>query len=559
MYTRFFGLTDKPFAITPDPRYLFMSEQHSEALAHLVYGISESGGFIQLTGEVGTGKTTLVRTVLGRLPAEVDVALILNPQLTSLEFLVAICEELGTPPPEDGTSARSLVDTLNRHLLAAHARGRRTILLVDEAQNLSADVLEQLRLLTNLETAKQKLLQVILIAQPELRDILARDELRQLAQRVTGRYHLEPLSRDETGLYIDHRLKVAGALGEIFDAGAKQDVFELSGGVPRIINVICDRAMLGAYSRDTRSIGKSLVAQAAAEVSGQKFTAGLLKWAVPLLGIVGAGIIALGIWSLVTQQRRSPPELLSVPLEAAKPDTGGEVPRTAEQSVGDSEAIASRPLEDLLIESSAYTDTNTAMATLFGLWGIKYRDGSGTACSQAEAAGLSCLFQRGSWTGIRQLDRPVILTLSDRNGNTHQPVLVSLDDDKGELAFGDTRSVHSIDEIQKLWFGEYLLIWRPPNGNAKSIKPGMRDDNVRWLRQSLAAIDGEYHPDTIASTDLDYFDDELEQRLMDFQRQHRLKVDGLAGQQTQIIINSSLKPDGTPRLAKDTDPNRTGS
>jgi general secretion pathway protein A len=559
MYTRFFGLTEKPFAITPDPRYLFMSEQHGEALAHLVYGISESGGFIQLTGEVGTGKTTLVRTVLGRLPAEVDVALILNPQLTSLEFLIAICEELDTPPPQDRASARSLVDTLNRHLLAAHARGRRTILLVDEAQNLSADVLEQLRLLTNLETAKQKLLQVILIAQPELRDILAREELRQLAQRVTGRYHLEPLSREETGLYIDHRLKVAGALGEIFDAGAKQDIFELSGGVPRIINVICDRAMLGAYSRDTRSIGKSLVAQAAAEVSGQKFTAGLLKWGVPLLGIVGAGIIALGIWSLVNQQRGSPPELLTVPLEAAKSDAGGEVRPNSEQVGGGSETVASRPLEDLLIESSAFTDTNTAMATLFRLWGIEYRDGSGTACSQAEAAGLSCLFQRGSWTGIRQLDRPVILTLSDRNGNTHQPVLVSLDGDKGELAFGDTRSVHSIDEIQKLWFGEYLLIWRPPNGNAKSIKPGMRDENVRWLRQSLAAIDSEYHPETIASADLDYFDGELEQRLMDFQRRHRLKVDGLAGQQTQIIINSSLKMDGTPRLTKDTASKHTGS
>ena len=232
MYTKFFGLTEKPFAITPDPRYLFMSEQHGEALAHLIYGISESGGFIQLTGEVGTGKTTLVRTVLGRLPAEVDVALILNPQLTALEFLIAICEELSTPPPEDRSSAKSLVDTLNRHLLAAHARGRRTILLVDEAQNLSPDVLEQLRLLTNLETAKQKLLQIILIAQPELRDILARDNLRQLAQRVTGRYHLEPLSREESGQYIDHRLKVAGALGEVFDDASKQEVFNLSGGVP---------------------------------------------------------------------------------------------------------------------------------------------------------------------------------------------------------------------------------------------------------------------------------------------------------------------------------------
>ena len=199
MYRNFYGLNDKPFAITPDPRYLFMSARHGEGLAHLVYGVTDSGGFIQLTGEVGTGKTTLVRTLLRQLPAEVDVALILNPQLTVLDFLIAIADELGIQLPQDRTSLRSLVNALNKHLLAAHARGRRTILIVDEAQNLSTEVLEQIRLLTNLETAKQKLLQVILIAQPELREILARKEIRQLAQRVTGRYHLEPLAREETG------------------------------------------------------------------------------------------------------------------------------------------------------------------------------------------------------------------------------------------------------------------------------------------------------------------------------------------------------------------------
>lgn len=562
MYTKFFGLTEKPFAITPDPRYLFMSERHSEALAHLVYGISESGGFIQLTGEVGTGKTTLVRTVLGRLPAEVDVALILNPQLTELEFLIAICQELSIPLPEDKHSVIALVDALNRHLLAAHARGRRTILLVDEAQNLSNGVLEQLRLLTNLETAKQKLLQVILIAQPELRDTLARDELRQLAQRVTGRYHLEPLSRNEAGLYIDHRLKVAGALGEIFDAEAKLEVFNLSGGVPRIMNVICDRAMLGAYSRETRKIGKRLVGRAAAEVSGQKYATGLLRWAVPVFGIAGAGIIALGIWSLANQQQQ-PSEVLSVPLETRKTGSRTEA-ASPEPGAGTGDSTGLEPvttsLEDLLIDASAFTDTNSAMATLFGLWGIEYQVGGGTACSQAETAGLSCLFQRGSWTGIRQLDRPVVLTLTDRNGNTHQPVLASLDGEKGELALGETRIIHSIEEISKLWFGEYLLIWRPPNGDARAIKPGMRNENVRWLRQSLAAIDTDYEPEVTASTELDYFDRELEERLRDFQRQHRLKVDGLAGQQTQIIINSSLAPDGKPRLTnKDDDMNRTGN
>jgi general secretion pathway protein A len=264
MYTSFFGLNEKPFAITPDPRYLFMSERHGEALAHLVYGVTESGGFMQLTGEVGTGKTTLVRTLLqNKLPNNADVAVVLNPRLSVIEFLETICEELGILAPEIRGSVKALVDALNGQLLKAHADGRRVILVVDEAQNLSRDVLEQVRLLTNLETAKQKLLQIILIGQPELRDLLAREDLRQLAQRITGRYHLEPLSRDETAQYIEHRLRVAGALGEVFDSAAKREVYRLTEGVPRLINVICDRALLGAYSKESRRVNRRLVLRAA--------------------------------------------------------------------------------------------------------------------------------------------------------------------------------------------------------------------------------------------------------------------------------------------------------
>ena len=220
MYTSFFGLAEKPFAITPDPRYLYLSERHAEALAHLLYGINESGGFIQLTGEVGTGKTTVVRTLLSRVPHHADVAVILNPRVTPVEFLLTICEELGLAIAEaDRDSVKQMVDALNRRLLNAHAEGRRIIVLVDEAQNLSIEVLEQVRLLTNLETPTQKLLQIILIGQPELRELLDRTDLRQLAQRITGRYHLRPLSREETKGYVRHRLRVAGATEEIFTPG----------------------------------------------------------------------------------------------------------------------------------------------------------------------------------------------------------------------------------------------------------------------------------------------------------------------------------------------------
>src|SRR6185369_12564098 len=198
MYLAFFGITEKPFAITPDPRYLYLGRHHADALAHLVYGINDAGGFIQLTGEVGTGKTTTIRSLLARAPKNAEIALVINPRLSPLDFLQTICEELGIGVAEGAVdSAKDMVDQLNNYLLRAHAAGRRVVLIVDEAQNLSVEVLEQVRLLTNLETASQKLLQIILIGQPELRDLLARNDLRQLAQRVTARFHLQPLDREE--------------------------------------------------------------------------------------------------------------------------------------------------------------------------------------------------------------------------------------------------------------------------------------------------------------------------------------------------------------------------
>ena len=539
MYTSFFGLNEKPFTITPDPRYLFMSERHGEGLAHLVYGVTESGGFIQLTGEVGTGKTTLVRTLLGQIPAEVDIALILNPQLTALEFLTAICEELGIALPEDKGSTKALVDALNQHLLDAHARGRRTILLIDEAQNLAEDVLEQLRLLTNLETAKQKLLQIILIAQPELREKLSQNNLRQLAQRVTGRYHLEPLSRDESDKYIDHRLRVAGALTEIFDTRARREVFRLSGGVPRVMNVICDRALLGAYSRESRTVNKRLVRRAATEVSGQPLPPVIMKFAVPVISVITLMVLGAAMWAMFDSESDAvmPAPVSTEPAEAASVTIEDLQPG----------AISDRPVLELqLAELDSAQSSESGISTLLSLWGIDYQPAAGSACAQAGAQGFSCYFQRGSWNGIRQLDRPVVLTLTDSQGNTHQPALVGLDDEVAELALGGKRMTFPVDEVSDLWFGQFLLIWRPPGGMAVAISPGMQNENVRWLRQSLAALDSNYQPQP---ADSDFFDDGLRQQLIAFQRQHRLEADGLAGQKTQIIINSLLAVDGTPRLS----------
>lgn len=281
MYSEFFGLNEKPFSITPDPRYLYMTSRHSDALAHLIYGISESGGFIQLTGEVGTGKTTLIRSLLEQMPEAARLAVILNPNLSAIEFLASICEELDIPLPEQHTRS-SLISALNRYLLQAHAEGIRVVLIVDEAQTLDAELLEQVRLLTNLETTKQKLLQIILIGQPELRELLARPDMRQIAQRITGRFHLQPLVRSETQAYVRHRMRVAGAQHDVFKPGALNALHRVSGGIPRIVNVVADRALLAAYTIDSPRISAGIVRRAAAEVFG-----GMRRrrwWPYPVIG-----------------------------------------------------------------------------------------------------------------------------------------------------------------------------------------------------------------------------------------------------------------------------------
>ncbi len=551
MYTRFFGLNEKPFSITPDPRYLFMSARHGEALAHLVYGVTESGGFMQLTGEVGTGKTTLVRTLLlNRMPNNANVAVVLNPQISALEFLVTICEELHIPVPDDRNSIKALIDTLNGYLLEAHADGRRTILVVDEAQNLAPDVLEQVRLLTNLETAKQKLLQIVLIGQPELRELLARNDLRQLAQRITGRYHLEPLSKEETAQYIEHRLKVAGALGEVFDTGAKREVFRLTQGVPRLINVICDRALLGAFSIESRRVNRRIVRRAATEITGKAESGNTLRRALPVVGVIAAVVISAGFLTLLEERkqmidaatetavpaRQEPVDVAPEPQQEAKPES--------EPTPAPEEAQAS--LDDQLQLARELTNRQSAMAALLSLWGLEYRGGDQSGCAQAEAAGYSCLSQRGSWGNLKQFDRPAVLTLIDARGQTHNVVLVRIEEQTAELSIGGVMVTHPVGEVSDMWLGQYMLLWRPPNGFAVSMAPGSRGSNVLWLRQSLAEIDATYHTDFPGS---DEFDENLQQIVRAFQRDHRLDVDGVAGQQTQIIINTLLAADDTPRLS----------
>ncbi|RJQ16241.1 MAG: AAA family ATPase [Nitrospiraceae bacterium] len=301
MYREYFDLEELPFSIAPDPRYLFMSEQHREALAHLIYGFNGNGGFVLLTGEVGTGKTTVCRCFLEQIPKDSAIAFIINPKLTVDELLATICDEFGLQYPASNAGIKVLVDLINAHLLEVHAKGKRAVLIIDEAQNLSSDVLEQLRLLTNLETNHAKLLQIILLGQPELRDKLSKPELRQLSQRIIARYHLGPLSEKDVTAYIVHRLTVAGLKKRIrrqlFTGPAIRKLYKLSGGVPRLINVLCDRAMLGTFAQGRKEVGKSTLTKAAHEVFGnngfnhpyQKTVVRLLMIITPL--IVGAALM----------------------------------------------------------------------------------------------------------------------------------------------------------------------------------------------------------------------------------------------------------------------------
>ncbi len=570
MYTSFFGLNEKPFSITPDPRYLFMSERHTEALAHLIYGVRETGGFIQLTGEVGTGKTTLARSLLQQVPDTADVAVILNPQLSRNEFLSAICEELSVPLPESANSLRTLTNALNAYLLRNYGRGRRTILIVDEAQNLRVDVLEQVRLLTNLETAKQKLLQIILIGQPELRDILSRNDMRQLAQRITGRYHLEPLSREETITYIDHRLKVAGAVVPIFSNAAKRELYRLSKGVPRMINVIADRALLGAFTRELHQVTPKLLRRATAEVLDQRVTTlspwyrwrqvgGIIATLAVLAFIIswiwaawpGLGPRLAASVGMAQEPEPKPDKIAMVPVKTtvilgnSPPEINIPDAMLNDEPIGE-EPVPYDHLESALAQHADLTNNDNAFENLFGKWGVEYAPNTARACNQAQQYQLYCLFQRGSLAQVRSLDRPAILTLRDADSRQHQVVLSGLNNQIAVILIGNESYDIDIRELTNFWFGEYLLLWRPQSGQAKEYFPGMRDEGIQWLRTSLAEIQGE--PAT--PIDSDIYDAELETRVREYQRDRRLTVDGLVGYRTQITINTDLRNVEKPRLAR---------
>ena len=433
------------------------------------------------------------------------------------------------------------MDLLGHYLLEAHARGKRVVLIVDEAQNLSFETLEQVRLLTNLETATTKLLQIILIGQEELRALLEQPDLRQLAQRITGRYHLSPLSSDETAGYVKHRMRVAGATAEAFTPGALREVHRLSNGIPRVINVVCDRALLGAFTREDHRVGANYIRQAASEVYGRPIPAPWLRYATGG-AIAGAlALVAIGAWAVLSNREPAP-------VAAATTSAATNAPQGA--AIAPAAAVAAPPpaprLDELLAQNANGTTTEAALAGLFARWKIDYVANRGRGCEQATAQGLECLFQKGSWAQLRTLNRPAVLTLTDDVGGTHQVVLVGLTDEAATIELGGATQSVPIATISRYWFGDFLLLWRPPLAVAKSLGPGMRGAEVRWLRENVRAAQG--LPEARPASD--FYDEELTRLVQDFQRTHRLNADGVAGVQTQIVLDTVLNPAGSPTLGE---------
>lgn len=555
MYESSFGLTEAPFSISPDPRYLYMSRRHQEAMAHLRYGIQESGGFVQLTGEVGTGKTTICRSMLEQLPDNVDVALILNPQISHNELLAALCDEIGVSYPE-GASPKQLLDLLNERLIENFAQGRRTVLVIDEAQMLTREVLEEIRVLTNLETTRQKLLQIILIGQPELSTTLSRQDLRQLAQRITARYHLEPLTRDETAEYVNYRLGIAGCNRRVFSAGAMRRVFKLSRGVPRLINVICDRSLLGAYSTDSEKVTASIVGRAAKEVFGaERSRTRVWLW---VSGLAVASALAVVIirfqWITVDLAPFKPVESTPRP-EMKKQTSRVEAPSPREPHQAVAMAVASTPppetvagdpppsVDELLTGPDAARSEEQALSRLLEAWRVGLDDPGGVSCSRVEQVyGLRCLKDTGTWEDLEDLNRVAALVLK-RDGDVSYLLLTGLGPNR--VMFSGKNGVYSFSrsQVDPLWQGRYLLLWRAPPHGARTLAEHSEGVDVLWLRQTLNRVP------SVRPMNLDNasFDASLKQKVMAFQESNDLRVDGVAGVHTIIRLNGIVDPN-VPKL-----------
>jgi general secretion pathway protein A len=555
MYNNYFGLTEAPFSIAPDPRFLYMSEQHREALAHLLFGVSSNGGFVLLTGEVGTGKTTVLRCLLEQLPEQTEVAFILNPKYSVTGLLSAICDDLGIDY-NPSSEMKDYVDALNEHLLENHRNNLQTVLIIDEAQNLSTDVLETIRLLTNLETNTRKLLQVILIGQPELLAMLERPELRQMNQRITARYHLRALRQEELADYIAHRLSVAGVECQLFPKTTIKYLYRLTEGVPRLVNIVCDRALLGTYVERENQVCNRTISNAASEVFGGKARLAASQRLLSGYGAVIGVLLALIVAAALTPQGQSLLDRKSTSEAASllKPDmepTSAEPANVVSSETELTEIKGSAQMPELPELSNPSTwhwqDDERAAATqalaykdLLELWGVNYDPREDpSVCRFAESQALRCIFLSPAFDDLARLNRPAVLSLFNPRGQNYYATLVSLQNDLAQLKLAGLKHWVRLEDL-RLWLdGQVTVIWRRPDAYTGLLQPGGTGTMIAWLDQQLATIQGRAPLGQPPET----YDESLIRQVRRFQSSKGLRPDGVVGPRTVIQINTATKED----------------
>jgi general secretion pathway protein A len=570
MYYQYFGLDEAPFSIAVNPRYLFMSARHRDALAHLLYGVGAGGGFILLTGEVGTGKTTINRCLLEQLPHDTDIAIILNPALNAVELLATACDELGIDYDPDNHTLKTLTDKLHQFLLANHSNGRKTVLMIDEAQHLDFDVMEQIRLLTNLETHDEKLLQIILIGQPELAQMLARPELRQLNQRITARYNLEPLNLEETGAYIRHRLQVAGmsADRDVFPPAVVKGIYRQTRGIPRLINVLCDRILLGAYGRNKTRADKSMLRLAAKEVMGEELVEERAwgSWAAAAAAAVL--LVGLGGWWLYERQQDAPllPPVAGAQSPAVPPEPAPEPAVEVEaaiDAVPDRMSEAEPEIAPVPVEVKPEVAGNAAPAAPavdeLEQWLLSPAEGvslhwslysseaaSEGGCPDAVVGGVACVEAEAStWDALARYDRPLLLDMVTPERFSATVLLLGLEGRNAWVATEEGVAQADLARLGPLWSGRYRFLWRPPAGFARPLALGDESPVVETVATLFARLDGQ--PQALAGTN---FNAPLQQRVRLFQRQQGLEADGVVGVQTLLKLNELLGIDVTAEAAR---------
>jgi general secretion pathway protein A len=586
MYTAFFGLREKPFALSPDPRFLYLSEAHREALAHLLYGIEQGEGFIGVTGEVGTGKTTLCRTLLRRLGGEVEVAFLFNPKLSAHELLEAVLVELGVELKGDRPqrSARELVDSLNQFLLEKRAAGKRVLLIVDEAQGLLPETLEQIRLLSNLETESDKLIQILLLGQPELDAMLESPELRQLRQRIGVRWRLAPLSRDETVAYVRHRLQISAGVerNHVFTDAALSEVYRFSGGIPRVVNLVCDRALLSAYAESAARIDAAYVKRAAAELRGDATSApkrhagriaaalaaaavallaGALYWiggpqeALRRLEALRAGE-AIAVVTPVAVEAPVEPVAIEPPAVATPPPVEIAAPPAAAPEAAAPAAPTPARVDDLaraLAQRSPGATAAASYAALLRAWSLAPPEPPPELLSFPELVGALVQHDLGvfSFTAtdldqLRVLDHPVLLGIEAADGVRRIVALAQLGDGEAELegvvASGTVRV--PVEELQRYWLGDAHLVWRDFEPLPDLLRPGDGGESVLWLQRALGEIG--YATDPTSG----YFDAATAQAVRAFQSDRGLDPDGAVGPLTKMAIYRALGRYAVPHVAQ---------